>query len=144
MTWTDAKIATIKRMWAEGYSSGYIGNQVGKSRNAVIGKLGRMGLVGDPEANRKRALVREQAGRKRRMARQRTAAPISPPVVQKPPRVTPAPANGIPIEALTNTTCRWPVHDQLPGRYCGAHSHTGRYCPEHEALSVSKHQGRMA
>ncbi len=144
MTWTDAKIDTAARMWAEGYTSGCIGQAVGKTRNAVIGKLGRMGLIGLPAENRKRAVDRAQAIRQRRECRQRAAAPVAPPKAKKPPVAKPAPPEGIPIEALTNTTCRWPVHDELPPRYCGQHSHTGRYCPEHERRAVAPGKGNRA
>lgn len=133
MTWTDAKIATISRMWAEGYTSTVIGTQVGKSRNAVIGKLGRMGLIGDPDSNRNRALIRTNANRKRKEVRQRTAAPVEPPKPKPAPVAKPVNPDGILITDLTNTTCRWPVHDTLPGRYCGAHTDAGSYCEHHTA-----------
>lgn len=41
--WTDAQLATVKRMADEGHSAGKIGTAIGKTRNAVIGKILRMG-----------------------------------------------------------------------------------------------------
>lgn len=42
--WTGDKIDEAKRMWVDGYSASEIGIAVGASRNAVIGKLSRLGL----------------------------------------------------------------------------------------------------
>lgn len=147
MTWTDAKIDTITRMWAEGYSSGYIGTQVGKTRNAVIGKLGRMGLIGDPVKNRQRAQDRDKAVRKRQEARARTAVPVlkaPKPAPRTAIETPPPPPEGIPLEALTKHTCRWPLLDGVPQLFCGHHAEDGRYCPAHSAKSASANQGRMA
>lgn len=145
MTWTDAKIDTITRMWAEGYSSGYISKQVGKTRCAVIGKLGRMGLVGDRAKNLQRAQLRDKASRKRQEARTRTARTIKPPQPQKTVASLPEAFeqlwDGIPLEALTKHTCRWPLLDRTPQLFCGGHTDDGRYCQHHSAKSASPNQG---
>jgi hypothetical protein len=45
MSWTDESIATLQRMWLEGYSASQISEELGDiSRNAVIGKAHRLGL----------------------------------------------------------------------------------------------------
>ena len=45
--WTDAKVQTMKSLWAEGLSASQIAGRLGGvSRNAVIGKVHRMGLPG--------------------------------------------------------------------------------------------------
>ena len=45
MSWTDDKIATLKRMWVAGFTASQIAEQFGDiSRNAVIGKAHRLGL----------------------------------------------------------------------------------------------------
>lgn len=49
--WTDDRIATLKRLWAEGRSATYIAEEIGGiSRNAVIGKAHRLGLERHPKA----------------------------------------------------------------------------------------------
>jgi GcrA cell cycle regulator len=45
MTWTDEKIKTCVNLWLEGLSSSLIAARTGISRNAVIGKMHRMGLA---------------------------------------------------------------------------------------------------
>lgn len=55
MSWTDDRIATLKKMWKDGKSAAEIAKALGKgvTRNAVIGKAHRMGLSGRPSPIKK-------------------------------------------------------------------------------------------
>lgn len=45
MSWTDDRVDTLKRMWGEGHSASSIAKELGGvTRNAVIGKVHRLGL----------------------------------------------------------------------------------------------------
>ncbi len=45
MSWTDERVETLKRMWSEGQSASQIAKELGSvTRNAVIGKVHRLGL----------------------------------------------------------------------------------------------------
>ena len=45
MSWTDERVETLKKMWAEGQSASQIAKELGSvTRNAVIGKVHRLGL----------------------------------------------------------------------------------------------------
>ena len=45
MSWTDERVETLKRMWSEGQSASAIAKELGGvTRNAVIGKVHRLGL----------------------------------------------------------------------------------------------------
>ena len=45
MSWTDERVETLKRMWNEGQSASQIAKELGNvTRNAVIGKVHRLGL----------------------------------------------------------------------------------------------------
>ncbi len=45
MSWTDERVETLKRMWTEGASASQIAKELGGvTRNAVIGKVHRLGL----------------------------------------------------------------------------------------------------
>lgn len=44
MSWTDARIAELERLWGEGKSASEIAGLMGLTRNAIIGKAHRMGL----------------------------------------------------------------------------------------------------
>ena len=54
MSWTDERVETLKRMWSEGQSASAIAKELGGvTRNAVIGKVHRLGLSNrndEPEA----------------------------------------------------------------------------------------------
>jgi GcrA cell cycle regulator len=55
-SWTPERIERLKRLWSEGYSCTQIARELdcGLSRNAVIGKVSRMGLPG------RQTIVREK------------------------------------------------------------------------------------
>ena len=51
MSWTDERVETLKRMWSEGQSASAIAKELGGvTRNAVIGKVHRLGLSNRDEA----------------------------------------------------------------------------------------------
>ena len=47
MAWTDDRVELLKKLWTEGLSASQIANRLGgATRNAVIGKVHRLGLSG--------------------------------------------------------------------------------------------------
>src|SRR4030081_2846895 len=47
MNWTDERVETLKKLWADGLSASQIAAELGGiTRNAVIGKVHRLGLSG--------------------------------------------------------------------------------------------------
>ncbi len=44
MTWTPERIAEVERLWNEGLTTSEIGRRIGVSKNAVVGKVHRLGL----------------------------------------------------------------------------------------------------
>ena len=48
MPWTDDRVEQLKRMWSEGLTASQIAARIGQgvTRNAVIGKVHRLGLSG--------------------------------------------------------------------------------------------------
>src|SRR5437868_9966473 len=46
-TWTDERVELLKALWADGLSASQIAGELGGvTRNAVIGKVSRLGLAG--------------------------------------------------------------------------------------------------
>ena len=90
MSWTDERIATLKKMWEGGSTASQIAEELGGvSRNAVIGKAHRLGLKSRPSP--------VKAAEKKKTAP--TPKPAAKPAVKKaaprpaaPPAPTPAPA----------------------------------------------------
>ena len=47
MSWTDERVELLKKLWADGLSASQIAAELGGiTRNAVIGKVHRLGLSG--------------------------------------------------------------------------------------------------
>jgi len=100
MSWTDERVETLKKMWGEGQSASQIAKELGGvTRNAVIGKVHRLGL-----SNR----AGSGGGASKPAAKEKVAKPAAP---KAPPKAKAAPAsklakeepeldeNGIPISA---------------------------------------------
>lgn len=94
MSWTDERVETLKRMWAEGQSASQIAKELGGvTRNAVIGKVHRLGLSN-----------RVTGGTVRDEDEVEAPAPAAPPRAEaprpaEPPRVEPAPVRPAPAPA---------------------------------------------
>ncbi|WP_188645031.1 GcrA family cell cycle regulator [Tsuneonella deserti] len=87
MSWTDERIATLKKMWESGSTASQIADELGGvSRNAVIGKAHRLGLKARPspvKPNEEKPEVKKPA-----------AAPAPKPAAKRPQvAATPAPAH---------------------------------------------------
>ena len=53
MGWTDERVELLKKLWAEGLSASQIAAELGGvTRNAVIGKVHRLGLAGRAKSTR--------------------------------------------------------------------------------------------
>jgi GcrA cell cycle regulator len=101
MSWTDERVETLKKMWGEGQSASQIAKELGGvTRNAVIGKVHRLGL-----SNR----AAPGAAPVKPAPKEKPAAPAKPAAKAKPaPKAAPVPEkkeepeldeNGIPISA---------------------------------------------
>ena len=101
MSWTDERVETLKKMWGEGQSASQIAKELGGvTRNAVIGKVHRLGLSN-------RAGSGGNAAKTTTKEKPAAAKPATKPA-PKPKAAAPTPAvkeepdldeNGIPISA---------------------------------------------
>lgn len=91
MSWTDDRVETLKRMWSEGQSASAIAKELGGvTRNAVIGKVHRLGLSNRTEEPDAAALAPAPAPEP--VAREKPAAPRAvPQPAAAPLRPEPAP-----------------------------------------------------
>lgn len=76
MVWTRERVDTLETMWRAGHSAATIAERLGCSRNAVIGKVHRLGLA---DQDRSRAVRRtaRRPGTSRRAAFRRRKTPSS-------------------------------------------------------------------
>lgn len=118
MSWTDERVETLKRMWAEGQSASQIAKELGGvTRNAVIGKVHRLGLsnrVGgkdedEPEAPAARPEPAPQPAPAAAAARpDPVPEPAAPPRPAAEPEPRPAPA-AAPAANVTPLPVRKPL-----------------------------------
>ena len=121
MSWTDERVETLKKMWADGQSASQIAKELGGvTRNAVIGKVHRLGLsnrvgggASEDEAVTEAPVAATappkpaEPAAKPAMADPVAAQPASPRVAPAEPRVAapaaerPAPAAATPAAAET-------------------------------------------
>lgn len=139
-SWTDERIEFLKKLWADGLSASQIAAELGEvTRNAVIGKIHRLGLAGRvtkqvaaPRPRKPRSYVSRDAMRAERMARQDEVPTEEPEAVVI--------DEEIPTEQrktfldLKIGMCRWPVG--TPGEagffFCAGRVASGHpYCMAH-------------
>ncbi len=153
MSWTDKRVSRLTKLWAEGLSASQIATDLGGiTRNAVIGKVHRLGLSGRSKPSSsttgrpKRQRNSSYSARKPRAAPRTSGATALKLDVDAEVRFSPKPAEDvvIPISKrltlmhLSETTCKWPSGD--PQRedfsFCG---HTSKestpYCEYHSRLA---------
>ncbi|QFT78536.1 GcrA family cell cycle regulator [Erythrobacter sp. THAF29] len=113
MSWTDERIATLKKMWEGGSTASQIAEELGGvSRNAVIGKAHRLGLKSRPspvKANEKKKAAKK-ASTKGATAK-KTTKPAAKPAAKVAARPAPATAKadapkntGTPSQPVPNPT----------------------------------------
>jgi GcrA cell cycle regulator len=168
MAWTDEIVEQLKQHWIDGKSASQIAGLLGNgvTRNAVIGKVHRLGLAGRAKT------PSTVASRPRRMA-----APPPPAHRSAGPRLTSAPPRimrgatalayapqtlseletqeefesvvvpmslRVTIIELKESMCRWPLGDPANSefRYCGSPTASGPYCGYHGGLAYQPPQDR--
>lgn len=151
--WSDERVEVLKTLWKDGYSASQIAKQLGGiTRNAVIGKIHRLGLAGSAGAPAHRthaalAPPRRGAGGmanvnalKSAKAKAMTAAAPQPTPPVEPPAQTDrhiaASAVVVPMHKLGVHACKWPIGDPLHPAFgfCGARTEA-TYCSEHAAMA---------
>ncbi len=84
MSWTDERVEILKKMWGEGQSASQIAKELGGvTRNAVIGKVHRLGLSNRATGGAKTAAKEKPAAK---------AAPKAAPAKKAPAKKAAAPA----------------------------------------------------
>ncbi len=134
--WTEPRVEQLKALWAERVSATVIAERLGApSRNAILGKINRMGLSKSRPPPPPKP---PRPPRVRRRAKFRPPASIQPAPKPAPPRA-PAPARPCSLLELTNESCRFVVSgDGPPFMFCNtaeADFHNGvSYCSQHARI----------
>lgn len=175
MSWTDERVEKLTTLWAEGLSASQIAAVLGDvTRNAVIGKVHRLGLAGRAKSSSSGAgRTQKPAATTRRstkMAKPNQPNTSSPAVsfptsgaaaLQSRPAAEKAPLSAVAVHPqvdpdqakttildLNEGTCRWPIGD--PGQegfhYCGQNPRAsgGPYCDFHARIAYQPVQQRAS
>lgn len=149
--WSQEIVDELVALYNKGFSAGAISKAIpgNFSRNAVIGKIYRMGLpmIGntlkvrvqrDGQLSKVRARQRRAA---ERLERAKKVYPRPPSIAEAPLPVQTAYSQSLNLsfDDLTRYSCRWIDGDPRDGAgYCGhEQAHGSSYCPHHHKLSVN-------
>ncbi len=150
MSWTEERVTRLTKLWSEGLSASQVAAELGGvTRNAVIGKIHRLGLSGrdkpaSKSGTRKKRTVRANGYSQVNRSTSRTAksngagnsakARNFEPVIDL---VAPEPLR-IKLVNLTESTCKWPLGDpqEADFSFCGHSIKTDTpYCEYHCKLA---------
>ena len=159
MGWTDERVELLKKLWADGLSASQIAAELGGvTRNAVIGKVHRLGLSGRatssrssnprprrthvPRANRASSLMFGTRGNVALKPQYEAEFDLVPQPLQE--LVIPLHERAT-IMTLKEAMCRWPIGD--PGEpdfhFCGRKKcGTLPYCDHHARMAYQPAQAR--
>ena len=152
MSWTDERVENLKKLWADGLSASQIAAELGGiTRNAVIGKVHRLGLSGRakspssaaPRPRKVRATSHVFRAMRPAMRGNTALAHAVAYEIELEPEPEPI-DNIIPIGQrcsileLTEEKCHWPIGD--PGQpdffFCGGKAAIGApYCGYHARVA---------
>ncbi len=155
MSWTEERVSRLTKLWADGLSASQVAADLGGvTRNAVIGKVHRLGLSGraKPTSSASTRAKRQTRSNTAYAARTTRAAPRTRGAtalkldVEAEVRFVPKPVEDvvIPISRkltlmqLSEKTCKWPTGDpQRPDfSFCGHNSKEATpYCEFHAKLA---------
>tara|TARA_Y100001934_G_C12166783_1_gene684666 strand:- start:194 stop:709 length:516 start_codon:yes stop_codon:yes gene_type:complete len=153
MSWTDDRVDVLKKLWLEGRTASQIASELGGvTRNAVIGKVHRLGLSGRPSPIKRKTRKSEARKTKTTRRAKKTATTKTTAVAKKAATTmrtnvvdmlnredTFKPANGgKTMMELRDSMCKWPIGDPKSDefRFCGCKATEGLpYCEHHAAIA---------
>jgi GcrA cell cycle regulator len=150
MGWTEERVSTLRKLWVDGLSASQIAKQLGGvTRNAVIGKVHRLGLAGRATPSRPaKRMVRPRTQRLQTggPSRPRTIPSLAPYAEAPPPLEPMAQPDGSVASVLTVTDrmCKWPIGDPADQTFafCGREASEGPYCAEHARVGFQPQKPR--
>ena len=152
MAWTDDRVKILKKLWSEGLSASQIANKIGDvTRNAVIGKVHRLGLEGRAKSIRSSDLSVSQLKSNvvsvtysGNLALKAIIDPINDvisvgqSITQGFEAVQISPGEHVTILTLNENRCKWPIGDPSDADFpfCGHEPKSkAPYCTEHSKVA---------
>ncbi len=140
INWTDDRVEQLKNLWTEGLSASQIARALGGvTRNAVIGKVHRLGLAGRASPSR------SERPRLPVVPKVSMRSHIPPaPIVEEDPLVLEDGSHAT-VLTINDRMCRWPIGDPAENEFhfCGRKPKTGSpYCEAHARKAYQPQQQR--
>ena len=140
MAWTDDRVEILTKLWGEGLSASQIARELGDvTRNAVIGKVHRLGLAGRASPTRPKSRIRhrEPSNFSSNFSSKNRLNDNLKPLSLPEPAVS---SDGSPINILmlTEKICKWPIGEPSDEdfRFCGLNRIQGSvYREEHTKVA---------
>ncbi|MBI3275515.1 MAG: GcrA cell cycle regulator, partial [Methylocystis sp.] len=160
MSWTDERIELLRKLWNEGLSASQVaaGLGAGISRNAVIGKIHRLGLAQREKTSTPPRPRAGKPGRCHSPTHAHMPGMVGNVALAFQPRTLAAPESRLREEIvaqmsepatlmeLRQAMCRWPMGDPTTPefRFCGAKKPAGAgpYCCYHARIAYQPAQDR--
>jgi GcrA cell cycle regulator len=162
MSWTNERIESLQKLWLAGWSASRIAAELGApiTRNAVIGKVYRLGLSGRAKAAPSNVLDSPAHQKAPRRPQRHASSPrvvgntalalqslvFEVPVAEPAREVVVPISEPVTILELRESMCRWPIGDpaQSEFRFCGAKKLPGHgpYCACHSNIAYQTHHDR--
>jgi len=152
--WYEERVTTLKKLWLEGLSASQIAKQLGGvTRNAVIGKVHRLGLAGRAQPSAPTRTV-YRAPRPPRVVTPRpqptvaaSAQKVLEPVTNKELAMLLETPGSATIHTLGAHMCKWPIGDPAEDSFtfCGRRAGgEGPYCADHARVAYAPPTKRRA
>ena len=133
MSWNQQKVEDLKKLWSDGVATSRIGEQLGFTKNAVIGKAFRLGL--ERRQNSRKKISQPASFSSTTLYRETSSSSSSISVKKEPIRRREKFSFKKSIVGTGNfRSCQWPIGDPLEEgfHYCGGQNiPTKPYCIEH-------------
>ena len=145
--WTPERTELAKELYSGGMSASQVGKAIGATRNAVIGKMHRIGVIGVYKKNSKDKIADKprQPASKPGAVKVKVSAPRRAP---KPPPMPPEPVarpvlTVVPVTAKHWTQrlegeCSWPIAGEGADLIACCRPVSGRWCAEHRKVGAEK------
>lgn len=141
--WTDAETQEVVDLWKQGLSASEISIRLGSrvTRNAIIGRIYRLGVTRDGKQDMAARKLRAERANER-MQRTKPASRVMPnvPATVNRPHLSDEQSDVVTraVLALRSGQCRFPIGDLADAdfHFCGAPQRPGAsYCEAHERLT---------
>lgn len=134
MSWTEERVAVLKKLWGEGKTAAEIAKELGGvTRNAVIGKAHRLKL------SNRLSPIQQTVKKASKPKASEEKAPAVKKRIPKPANMdVPFTGKGVKLADLKEKMCRWPIGDPQHEdfKFCGCANAMGLpYCEEHAKIA---------